>query len=276
MGTKTKWAVITGASSGIGEEFAYRFYDMGYSLVLISQTREKLSAVEKHLLKRKKKAPERRQEIKLIDADLGEMGSLKKTSLEIKKIFQMEKFTEDSNLPAILINCAGFGAVGEFTDISIEKQESMIDVNVKGLVYLTYEMLPIMEAAGGGRILNVASSAGFFPGGPYMTIYYATKSFVLSFTNGLRRELFEKKSPVHISALCPGPVNTPFNARANVRNALPGISAKRCVSAAISGMKHDKAVIVPGITIKAAELGAKILPAKAVIPMVSHQQKKKI
>lgn len=305
-----KWAIITGASSGIGEEFAHEFYDMGYSLVMVSKTSEKLISLKNRLEKinaarrnkYQKKASSKKQEnpasnmdeiesavnnetagtgksnrsaksqrIEIIAADLGDAAGMETAAAKIKALFG-----DPENLPAILINSAGFGAVGDFSNISIEKQEAMIDVNVKGLVYLTYQVLPIMEKAGGGRILNVASSAGFFPGGPYMTIYYATKAFVLSFTNGLRQELKEKSSPVKISALCPGPVNTPFNARANVRNALPGISAKHCVRAAISGMKHDKAVIVPGLSIKAAELGAKILPAGAIIPMVSHQQKKKI
>lgn len=305
-----KWAIITGASSGIGEEFAHEFYDMGYSLVMVSQTSEKLISLKNRLEKindarrnkYQKKASLRKQEnpasnmdetesavnnetagtgksnrsakiqrIEVIAADLGDAAGMETAAAKIKALFD-----DPENLPAILINSAGFGAVGDFSNISIEKQEAMIDVNVKGLVYLTYQMLPIMEKAGGGRILNVASSAGFFPGGPYMTIYYATKAFVLSFTNGLRQELKEKNSPVKISALCPGPVKTPFNARANVRNALPGISAKHCVRAAISGMKRDKTVIVPGLSIKAAELGAKILPAGAIIPMVSHQQKKKI
>ena len=277
-----KWAIITGASSGIGEEFAHVFYDMGYSLVVVSQTSEKLISLKNRLEKinaaRRNKYQKKAsnisakiQRIEVIAADLGDAAGMDTAAAKIKALFD-----DPENLPAILINSAGFGAVGDFSDISIEKQEAMIDVNVKGLVYLTYQMLPVMEKAGGGRILNVASSAGFFPGGPYMTVYYATKAFVLSFTNGLRQELKEKNSPVKISALCPGPVNTPFNARANVRNALPGISAKHCVRAAISGMKRDKAVIVPGLSIKAAELGAKILPAGAIIPMVSHQQKKKI
>lgn len=109
-----------------------------------------------------------------------------------------------------------------------------------------------------------------------MSVYYATKSFVVSFTNGLRQELREKHSPVRVSALCPGPVNTAFNARANVRNALPGISPKHCVKAAINGMKKDRAVIIPGLSIKAAASGAKLLPVGLILPMVSHQQKKKI
>ncbi|MGN0241023.1 MAG: SDR family NAD(P)-dependent oxidoreductase [Candidatus Weimeria sp.] len=271
-----KWAIITGASSGIGEEFAHEFYDMGYSLIIVSQTPEKLISLKNRLMRQKaaKRHPETAEsdrEIEAVAADLGDAAGMNDAAAKIEAVFKDHK-----NLPAILINSAGFGAVGEFSEISLEKQESMIDVNVKGLVCLTYRILPIMEKAGGGRILNVASSAGFFPGGPYMTIYYATKAFVLSFTNGLRQELKEKNSPVKISALCPGPVNTPFNERANVRNALPGISARRCVRSAISGMKRDKAVIVPGISIKAAELGAKILPAGAIIPIVSHQQKKKI
>ena len=273
---KRKWAVITGASSGIGEEFAHQLYDMGYSLILTAQTLERLKAVKAGLLKKKRRRPDRDIRVELIAVDIGEVAGMKRLADTIESIIRPSDFTGETNLPAILINSAGFGAVGDFSDIGIEKQEAMVDVNVKGLMYLTYRVLPLMEKAGGGRILNVASSAGLFPGGPHMSVYYATKSFVVSFTNGLRQELREKHSPVRVSALCPGPVNTAFNARANVRNALPGISPKHCVKAAINGMKKDRAVIIPGLSIKAAASGAKLLPAGLILPMVSHQEKKKI
>ena len=273
---RRKWAVITGASSGIGEEFAHQLYDMGYSLVLTARNYDKLQSVKTGLQKKKRGRPKRDIRVETIAADLGEAAGMKRVADTVEDIIQSPDFTGETNLPAILINSAGFGAVGDFSDISIEQQETMVDVNIKGLMYLTYRMIPLMEKAGGGRILNVASSAGLFPGGPHMSVYYATKAFVVSFTNGLRYELREKNSSIHVSALCPGPVNTAFNARAHVRNALPGISPRCCVKSAINGMKRDRAVIVPALSIKAVSLGAKLLPAGFILPMVSHQQKKKI
>lgn len=274
---RKKWAVITGAGSGIGEEFAVQLWDMGYSVILIGRTEEKLTAVRKKLIKRER-VYERRNgsrrdpssEIVIMAKDLSDLTSTEAVIRDIGAIMH------DDNVPAVLVNSAGYGVVGEFTDIGIDVQETMVDVNVKALMLITYRMIGMMEKAGGGRILNVASSAGLFPGGPYMSVYYATKSFVVSFTNGVRRELMERKSPVRISALCPGPVNTPFNNRAGVRNALHGISPARCVKAAIKGMKRDTAVIIPEISIRFAALGARILPDRVMIPIVAHQQKKKM
>lgn len=270
-----KWAMITGAGSGIGEEFAVQLSDMGYSMILMGRTREKLESVRKKLLKRQKaynkKHESRDQKIMIVAKDLSTDSGLYSAADQIKSIIAQE-----SGVPAIFINCAGFGAVGEFTEIGIDVQEKMVDVNVRAVMLFTYRMIEMMEKSGGGRIMNVASSAGLFPGGPYMSVYYATKSFVVSFTNGVRRELREKGSRVKLSSLCPGPVNTPFNIKAGVRNALRGISARSCVKSAIRGMKHDRAVIVPGLSIKAATLGAKILPSGLMLPLVAHQQKKKM
>lgn len=268
-----KWAVITGADSGIGEEFAVQLYDMGYSILMISRSEDKLKTVKRKLERRsrQRKAPKRTdQEVQFIVKDLSDLTAVYSATDTIASVMK------DGNVPAIFINSAGFGAVGEFTDLDISMQENMIDVDVKAPVLFTYRMIELMEKHGGGRILNVASSAGLFPGGPYMSVYYASKAFVVSFTNGVRRELTERHSPVKISSLCPGPVNTPFNVRAGVRNALRGISARTCVKAAIRGMKHDRAVIVPGVSIKAASAGAKVLPAGVIIPIVAHQQKRKM
>jgi short-subunit dehydrogenase len=270
-----KWAIITGAGSGIGEEFAVQLSDMGYSMILIGRTTEKLEAVKKKLHKRQKAYNRhheaRNQQVRIIAKDLSDMTAAQTAIDMTAQIIDAEK-----GVPAILINSAGFGSVGEFMESDIDMQERMVDVNVKALTLFTYRMITMMDRSGGGRILNVASSAGLFPGGPYMAVYYATKSYVVSFTNGVRRELTERGSRVRVASLCPGPVNTPFNIRAGVRNALRGISPRRCVKSAIRGMKHDRAVIVPGVSIKLAAFGAKVLPAGLMIPIVSHQQKRKL
>lgn len=267
-----KWAIITGASSGIGEEFACQLYDMGYSILLIAKTPEKLTSVKNKLLRRKRPAKDRQQAVEAVAADLSRGDGCDRAFRTIESICA----GRSDDKPAILINSAGFGALGEFKELPIDEQEKMIDVNVNGLVYLTHHMIQLMEKKGGGRILNVASSAALLPGGPYMAVYYATKSFVYSFTNGVRRELKERKSPVHLSVLCPGPVNTPFNTTAHVRNALPGISPRHCVRTAIAGMKKDRAVILPGLSTGFVSLGAKLLPETLLISLTGHQQKRKI
>ncbi|MDD6429501.1 MAG: SDR family NAD(P)-dependent oxidoreductase [Lachnospiraceae bacterium] len=270
-----KWATITGAGSGIGEEAAVELFDMGYSLILIGHGADKLMAVRdclaKRRVRREKKCGPSDQKIALIAKDLSDPSGRAEAWEDIKGIIDKE-----GGLPAILINSAGFGAVGNFRAIPYDLQENMVDLNVEAVMFFTYRMADLMEKNGGGRILNVASSAGLFPGGPYMSVYYATKAFVVSFTNGIREELEESGSPVKVSALCPGPVNTPFNKRAGVRTPLHGISAKRCVRAAIRGMKRQQAIILPGLSIKLAAAGAKLLPAGIMLPLTAHQQKKKL
>ena len=120
-----------------------------------------------------------------------------------------------------------------------------------------------------------ASSAGLLPGGPYMSTYYATKAYVTSLTNAIYQELQEVHSNVHISMLCPGPVNTNFNETANVTFALPGISAKRCVSYCLKEMSKGTLTIVPSPLMRAAVWGSRFTPKKILLSILSKQQKKK-
>lgn len=267
-----KWAVVTGAGSGIGREFALQLYDMGYSLILVSKTSDRLATVRRKLASRKGPAG-RNQRVEVFSADLSTGAGCVKTESMIRAILKTGT-DGTANVPAILVNSAGFGTLGDFDRSELDEQVRMIDTNVTAVVRLTYMMIHLMEKRG-GRIVNVASTAGGFPGGPHMAVYYATKSFVLGFTNGVRKELEEKGSLVHVSVLCPGPVNTDFNARAGVKKPLKGMSARRCVRAAISGMKRDEAVIVPGITNRIAMASARLLPDRVILPLVSIQQKRK-
>jgi short-subunit dehydrogenase len=183
---------------------------------------------------------------------------------------------EKSSDVGVWINCAGFGAAGPFSEIETEREVDMIRVNVTGLHILTKAALHIMERQNYGQILNVASSAGLFPGGPYMATYYATKAYVVSLTRAIAQELKEGTSNIYIGALCPGPVNTEFNDVANVKFALTGITPQNCVQYALKGMDRRKTILVPTITLKAATFFSKLLPAGFILPMVGHQQKKKI
>jgi NAD(P)-dependent dehydrogenase (short-subunit alcohol dehydrogenase family) len=144
-----------------------------------------------------------------------------------------------------------------------------------GLLYGCRELIDRMEAEGGGAILNVASSAGLFPAGPYMAGYYATKAYMASLTRAVAEELRQAKSPVYVSCLCPGPVNTEFNEVADVSFALPGISVQECVDYALRMMERRQTVIVPGREIRAAVFGQRFIPAALTVRVAAAQQKKK-
>ena len=133
-----------------------------------------------------------------------------------------------------------------------------------------------MNAQGGGTILNVASSAGLLPGGPYMAGYYASKAYVVSMTRGVAEELREMHSPVYVCALCPGPVDTEFNDHAGVVFALRGITPELCVEEALLGMMHRKTIIVPSAFMRLCTSAQRLVPIPLLMPIVARQQKKKL
>lgn len=255
------YAVITGASSGIGASFAERFAREGYSLVLVARRLERLEALERKLRQEMTDV----QEILLICADLSKICEVRRVFAEL-----------GSRRILFFINNAGFGECGYFLDTDAEKELAMIDVNVKAVHLATKLALQRMESAGKGYVLNVASSAGLIPAGPYMAAYYATKAYVTSLTRAIAVELREQKSTLYIGALCPGPVDTEFNDAANVKSALKGISADDCVDYAVDMMKKRKVVIVPSLTMQMAVNLGRLLPQSAYIQLTAHQQKKKM
>ena len=176
----------------------------------------------------------------------------------------------------VLINNAGFGVCGSFLETSGEKELSMAKVNVLAMHQLFKFAVKKMEAQGFGTVLNVASSAGLLPGGPYMAGYYATKAYVVSLTRGVAEELREQHSPVYVCALCPGPVDTEFNERADVVFALRGISPELCVEEAMRGMLRRKTIIVPSALMRAATTAQRFMPMAILMPIMAHQQKKKL
>lgn len=255
-----QYVVITGASSGIGASFAKRFAKDGYSLVLVARHLDKLRDYAKALDRITK--PE--QEILCIPADLGKMR-------EVRKVFMMLRKKDI----VFFINNAGFGDCGYFLDGDVKKELSMIDVNVKAVHLSTKLALRLMHKKQYGYVLNVASSAGLIPAGPYMATYYATKAYVVSLTRAIAMELRLKKSPVYIGALCPGPVDTHFNDVANVEFALKGISADYCVNYAVDQMLKRRVVIVPTLRMKLATTFGRFLPTNVYVWLVAHQQRKK-
>lgn len=150
----------------------------------------------------------------------------------------------------------------------------MIETNVRALHILTKRIVQQMEEQGGGALLNVGSCAGLMPAGPYMAAYYATKAYVVSLTSAVAEELREMHSPVYVGCLCPGPVNTEFNAVANVQFALKGITPEFCVRCALHGIHRRKTIIVPGPLVAAGMALGRYLPRSAYIKIAAHQQQK--
>ena len=250
-----KFAVITGASSGIGAEFARQLSARGYNLLLVARRADRLEKLSDQLT----------TVCEIFTADL----SKKSECLRLVKALEGRRVD-------LFINNAGFGACGAFSETDAGKELSMLRVNVLAMHRLFKFTLRKMEAQGFGTILNVASSAGLLPGGPYMAGYYASKAYVVSLTRGVAEELREQHSPVYVCALCPGPVDTEFNDRADVVFALKGITPELCVEEAMRGMLHRKTIIVPSTLMRLATTAQKLVPTPLLMPIVARQQKKKL
>lgn len=249
------YAVITGASSGIGTEFARRLAKEGFPLVLVARRKDRLEQLAASL----------ETECIVITADLSDMEECRRVMREL-----------DSKEIEVFINNAGFGYCGETLNIETQTELDMIDVNVKAMHLFAKLALERMVKKDKGYVLNVASSAGLLPAGPYMSAYYATKAYVTSFTRGVAEELRRKKSHVYIGCLCPGPVDTEFNRVANVEFALRGISAYDCANYAVTQMFRKKVTIVPAFQMKALVVLSRFIPTKLYVRIAAKQQRKKI
>ena len=249
-------ALITGASSGIGRDMARILAKKNYNLVLVARDEQKLKELEKELKE------SNNIKIETISMDLSQEGNC----------IDLHKNVKDVD---ILINNAGFGDCGNFTHTELNKELSMIKTNIIAYHILTKLYLLDMKAKNSGKILNVASIAGFMPG-PLMTTYYSTKNYVVRFSESIREELRRKKSKVQISILCPGPVDTNFNKVADVEFALKGLSSEYVAKYAINKFLKGKFYIVPGWKIKLARFGAKLAPASFVAKISYNMQKRKI
>ena len=254
------YAVITGASSGIGMQFAGKLAKEGYDIIIVARRTRKLKELSAELGKNC-------HDIKceIFTADL----------LLLDECQRLMDYLDEKPVE-VFINNAGYGDCGSFTDTDIGKEIGMIDVNVRAVHFLTKKILLQMQRSGKGYILNVASSAGLIPAGPYMATYYATKAYVTSLTRAVAEELRQQKSDIYIGCLCPGPVDTELNDVANVRFALKGISADYCADYALKMMKKQKTVIVPTFKMKLATVCGRFIPQNLYIRIVSHQQKKKL
>lgn len=259
--SSNSYAVITGASSGIGREFARILAAEGFSLILIARRLDMLCALK--------------EELSSIIAPDSICITYKMDVSDFSACDEFMEYMQDQKI-GVFINNAGFGDCSYFPDGDLQKEMSMIDVNVKAVHYLTKLMVRKMLAQKGGYILNVASSAGLLPAGPYMATYYATKSYVTSMTMAIARELKEHGSNVYIGCLCPGPVDTEFNSVANVEFALPGINARDCALYAVKQMKRRVTVIIPTARMKLAILMGRLSPLSLSTAVTGMQQKKKM
>ena len=243
-------ALITGASSGIGEAFARALAKPGDTLILVARSQGKLESLAAKL------RADHGIAIEVISADLSCPGGGLALAAEVAK----RGLSVD-----LLINNAGFGSAGAFAKEDPARDAEMINLNVSAVVELAHAFLPAMLERGRGGILNVASVAGFQPT-PNMAIYGATKAFVLSFSEALWAEV--RGRGVKVTALCPGPVDTPFfeaTGNPELRKAVPKnmfMTADQVARMALAALEAGQPVLVPGITNKLVTWGPRLLPRR--------------
>lgn len=252
--------LITGASGGIGFEMAKLIAPESDRLILVARPSPRLEEAAKALAGG--------AEIVVLPVDLSMAGS----AAELLAALVSRGLTIDT-----LINNAGSGVLGPFAEKGAAEQLAMIELNITSLVTLTRGLLPGMLARKRGRILNVASTAAY-QAGPWMTVYYATKSFVLSFSEGLRHEL--RGTGVTVTALCPGPTATGFQAKAKMdglRVLEMGMTmdAQSVAKAAIDGLHRGSATVIPGLINKLGVWSVKFSPRFLVIPVLGWLNGKK-
>lgn len=247
-------ALVTGASSGIGKEIALYLDKLGYEVILVARNKEKLESVAKTLTHKPK----------IIVMDLQQVEDIKSLYVLVKN--------DDID---ILVNNAGFGLCGNFTDIELSKELEMIDINIKAVHILTKLFLKDMKRKNRGYILNVASSAAF-ESGPLMATYYSTKSYIYRLTEAINYELKKEKVNVHVSCLCPGPVDTNFNNVANVKFSVKPLKANYVAKYAVDKMFNNKMLIIPGLKMKLAKFFGRFLSDKALMRMTYRIQRRKI
>ncbi|MBT7903643.1 SDR family oxidoreductase [Candidatus Woesearchaeota archaeon] len=258
---KKETVLITGASSGIGLELAKIYAKNNHDLVIVSRNKLKLNEICKELKK------QNNINCHIISADLS----------KTQEITQLHQKIKRQKLPiSILINNAGFGTYGLFHQTKLEKELNLIDLNIKGLTHLTKLFTQDFLKKKRGRILNVASMAAFQPG-PYMAVYYASKAYVLNFSEGIAAEL--ENTQVQISTLCPGATKSGFQKASHSERA--GVMQQKIMSArtvakyAYKKFMKKKAtrIIIPGFKNKLMAIGSKLTPRKMITRIIKKLQK---
>ena len=252
-------ALITGASSGIGRDMSRYLNQLGYDIIITARDEKNLKELKNEL------ESKNNQKVDIILADLTSTDECKRLYRQVK-----EKY---GNID-LLINNAGFGDVGYFTETDLNKELEMIDTNIKAVHLLTKFFVKDMEKNNFGYILNVASSAAFQPG-PLIASYYATKAYVLHLTEAIYEELRRNNSNVYIGALCPGPVDTEFNDVAKVHFSVKSIKSYDVAKYGIKQMFKRKLIIVPSLTMKLTRFLSVLSPTKLKLMITYNIQKSK-
>lgn len=245
----TAVTVITGASAGLGVDFARQYAAKGHRLVLVARRKERLEELA------------------------AELGNARALALDLSEDNAADRLIADlvghGEHCDLLVNNAGFGLVGKVASLDGGRQRQMIDLNCGALTELAHAVLPGMLERQRGGILNVASVASFQPG-PGMAVYFATKAYVLSFSEALHEEV--KADGIHVSALCPGPTSTEFGEVAGFggNKAVDTLAAKPgpVVEAGIRGLEANKAVVVPGMANKISAQSHRFLPRSTIRKIV--------
>lgn len=242
--------LITGATSGIGYELAKIFAKNRYNLILCARNRANLEEIKENIIN------EYKVDVHIFPKDLSK-------EQEIKELYS--EITNSSISVDILINNAGAGYVGEFIDEEYDKDENIMQLNMNAVTYLTKVFARKMVGRNKGKILNVASTGSYHPG-PYTAVYYATKAYVLSFTEALAEEL--KDYNITVSSLCPGATKTNFSKNAGKKDNANAMSPEFVAKKAYEGLMKNKSTIIPGFQYKLFVL----LPRKLVTPFIGRYQ----
>jgi hypothetical protein len=249
-------ALVTGASGGIGEAFAHVLAAAGYALVLTARQERELNRV-RGVIAAKHQVP-----VIVIAMDLGEAGACDRLAGEL---------VARNLTPDLVVNNAGFGLVGPAVQLPAEGQLAMIDLNVRALTDLTLRFLPAMLARKSGGIVNVASTGAFMPG-PNMAVYYATKNYVLAFSDALHEEL--KGTGVTVTTVCPGPVETGFQHRAGIGNtramAGGGLKPMDVAIQAMDAFRRGERMVIPGAMNKVIAYSMRGAPRRMILPLIKR------
>jgi uncharacterized protein len=250
--------LITGASAGIGAALAHEFAAHGHELVLIARRVQALDALADAIAAKGATRPT------VLGVDLAHANAAKAIAEELDR-----RGLE----PDVIVNNAGFGLLGAADTLDRAEQLAMIDLDVRALTDLSLAFIDGLKRRRGG-ILNVASIAAFMPG-PGMAVYYASKAYVLSFSEALHREL--KPKGVRVTVLCPGPVPTEFQARAGMSgDAFPSLltrSAEQVARDGYRGLKEGRRVVVPGFANRAVTTVIRFTPRSLLLNLIARQQR---
>ena len=256
------YALVTGASAGIGLEIARYLAIKGYDLILTARREDRLQKARRQILD---KFPDRN--VLVIPADLSKRE-------ECMRLFEESCAGAGSENIDFVVNNAGMGVYGRFLETDLEKELTLIDLNVTSVHILSKLFLRLMVKNGHGILLNVGSCAGF-TSGPTFSSYYASKNYVVRLTEAIYEELRQAKSPVKVCCLCPGPVDTAFNDNSGVTVSGKQITAKQAAREGVDGALKGKMLVIPGTKMKLVTVGSHILGEHLSTKINYHVQKKK-